>query len=132
MELTIKIEDPEFEKAIVSGVSQIKDDQLVEIVCKCVEAYFSDPRNMEKILVYRRGLSDYHSLTPWFENLFKNYEGDVVDDMKDKIVSYMKEHFEELVFKALVSALSQQLLTIDFKDEMHKTMISIAQSIKEN
>ena len=130
MELTIKIEDPEFEKSIVSGISQIKDDKLVEIICKCIEAYLSNPKNMESLLVYRRGYSDYITPTPWFENLFGKYEGKVVDDMRDDIVKYMKENYQDLVFKALVTALSKQLLSTDFKMEMDKQMISIAESIK--
>ena len=130
MELTIKIEDPEFEKSIVSGVNHIKDDQLIEIVCKCVEAYLSDPKNMKELLVYRRGYSDYMTPTPWFENLFGEYEGKVVDDMRDDVVKYMKDNYKDLVFKALVAALSRQLLNTDFKMEMDKQMISIAESIK--
>ena len=131
MELTIKIEDPEFEKSIVSGVNQIKDDQLVEIVCKCVEAYLSDPKNIKELLVYRRGYNDYYmNPTPWLENLFGKYEGKAVDDMRDEIVKYMKENYQDLVFKALLAALSKQLLSTDFKMEMDKQMISIADSIK--
>lgn len=132
MELTIKIEDPEFEKSIVSGVNQIKNDQLIEIVCKCVEAYLSDPRNMKELLIYRRGYSDYMTPTPWLENLFGKYEGKAVDDMRDEVIKYMKENYQDLVFKALVAALSKQLLSTDFKMEMNNQMISIAESIKRS
>ena len=51
--------------------------------------------------------------------------------MRDDVVNYMKENYKDLVFKALVAALSRQLLSTDFKMEMDKQMISIAENIKK-
>ena len=82
MELTIKIEDKEFEKSIVDGVTQLKDDQLIEIVCKCVEAFLMNNNNMEKLLMYKPYYSSEYKPADWIVNLLDKYEGTAIDDMK--------------------------------------------------
>ena len=125
MELTIKIEDKEFEKSIVDGVTNLKDDQLVEIVCKCVEAFLMKESNMEKLLMYKPYYANEYKPTDWVTNLLGQYEGSAIDDMKEEAVKFLKENYHQIVFKALVAALSKQLLTVDFKTELHSEIMEM-------
>lgn len=115
MELTIKIDDPEFEKDIVGGVTKLKDEQLTEIVCKCIEKFLSNDNNLQKLIMVKPYYSDRYEPTEWIKNIFATYDGDneAINQLRANIIKYLNDNYESLVFKALVAAISKQLLSND-------------------
>ena len=127
MELTIRIDDPEFEKAITSGVKDVKSEQLTEIVCKCIEAFLMKESNIKDLIMQKPYYRDQYIPTDWFKSVFGSYEGDdnKINEMRNNILKYINENYHELVFNALVRALSEQLLKQDFKVALNDEFMKI-------
>ena len=127
MELTIKIEDPEFEKSIIDGVKNIKPEELSNIVCRCIEAFLMKDSNIKDLIMQKPYYRDQYIPTDWFKGVFGAYEGDdnKINEMRNDILKYIHDNYHELVFNAMVRALSEQLLKQDFRVALNTEFMKI-------
>lgn len=132
MELVVKIDDKELEQAIITNMKNLNGDQVSEITLKAMEEYLNNPNVMDKLIFKSSSYSyERNQPTDLIKNMLMTYDGKSLSDLQEKIVSYMNEHYPEVLFKAMMQAFSSMLMGQDYCRYLQETLGRMDSQLKD-
>ena len=132
MELVVKIDDKELEQTIITNMKNLNGDQVSEITLKAMEEYLKNPNVMDKLIFKSSSYSyERNQPTDLIKNMLMKYDCKSLSDLQEKIISYMNEHYPEVLFKAMMQAFSSMLMGQDYCRYLQETLGRMDNQLKD-
>lgn len=131
MEITITINDEQFQQLAKDTISSLTEEQKINICKEGIIKLLSDPVNIETIMSSRYDYTGKSGTAKLLEKAAESINfSEVYTDVKEEIIEYLKAHREELpklfiqdlFFRGLTSELYYRE---DFKDLLRRELYAI-------
>lgn len=128
MNITITIDDKEFEEAVSAGLKDVSKEQMNTIVVSALTEYMSKTSVLDELLFTKSG---FYSSTKVPSDLAKSAIQNAIKDNEEikqlgnLIVHYLKENHKAILMDAMVAAFMKNLTTDEFINCLRMSFSSI-------
>lgn len=130
IQLTVNIDEKMFDESLGKTLQEMEPEKLKDIITECIKQYFlTNNENIEKLLYEKRDTYyGGYTLGPsdFTEKLIQNLDYSGLQEVADKCIEDLKEHYKDIIEKILLEMMVKGLTdTYSFKDKVSQVMSDI-------